>query len=74
MTKSGTGSASVLAVRRVVSVGGREAHWNGENGKFDEVKVNAAERDQSETHADICLFAETGLIIPPPFSGVADAS
>jgi hypothetical protein len=32
-------------------------HWNGEEGKFDMVKVNTAERDQYETHADIRLFA-----------------
>ena len=32
-------------------------HWNGEEGKFDVVKVNTAERDQYETHADIRLFA-----------------
>jgi hypothetical protein len=32
-------------------------HWNGEEGKFDMVKVNTAERDQYETHADVRLFA-----------------
>ena len=32
-------------------------HWNGEDGKFEVVKVNTAERDQYETHADIRLFA-----------------
>ncbi len=32
-------------------------HWNGEDGKFDMVKVNTAERGQYETHADIRLFA-----------------
>lgn len=32
-------------------------HWNGEEGKFDMVKVNTAERNQYETHADIRLFA-----------------
>jgi len=32
-------------------------HWNGEEGKFDMVKVNTAERGQYETHADIRLFA-----------------
>ena len=32
-------------------------HWNGEEGRFDVVKVNTAERDQYETHADIRLFA-----------------
>ncbi|KAI0000762.1 hypothetical protein BJV74DRAFT_899020 [Russula compacta] len=32
-------------------------HWNGEDGKFDMVKVNTAERDQYETHADVRLFA-----------------
>ena len=32
-------------------------HWNGEDGKFDMVKVNTAERDQYETHADIRLYA-----------------
>ena len=32
-------------------------HWNGENGKFDVVKVNMVERDQYETHADIRLLA-----------------
>jgi hypothetical protein len=35
-------------------------HWNGEDGKFDVVKVNTAERDQYETHADIRLF--TGMV------------
>jgi len=35
-------------------------HWNGEEGKFDMVKVNTAERDQYETHADIRLFAGMG--------------
>jgi len=61
-------------VRRVVAVGGREAHWNGENDKFDEVKVNTAERGQSEMHADICLFA--GMVSPvrpfdhPPPTGL----
>jgi hypothetical protein len=37
-------------------------HWNGEEGKFDVVKVNTAERDQYETHADIRLFA--GMVGP----------
>ncbi len=32
-------------------------HWNGEDGKFDMVKVNTAERGQYETHADIRLYA-----------------
>jgi hypothetical protein len=32
-------------------------HWNGSDGKFDVVKVNAAKRDQYETHADVRLFA-----------------
>ena len=32
-------------------------HWNGEDGKFDMVKVNTAEKDQYETHADIRLYA-----------------
>jgi hypothetical protein len=32
-------------------------HWNAEDGKFDMVKVNTAERDQYETHADIRLYA-----------------
>ena len=32
-------------------------HWNGEDGKFDMVKVNTAELDQYETHADIRLYA-----------------
>ena len=31
-------------------------HWNGEDGKFDMVKVNTAERDQYETHVDIRLY------------------
>ncbi|KAI0290050.1 hypothetical protein BC826DRAFT_1187497 [Russula brevipes] len=35
-------------------------HWNGEDGKFDMVKVNTAERDQYETHADVRLFAGMG--------------
>ncbi|KAH9176072.1 hypothetical protein EDB89DRAFT_2091960 [Lactarius sanguifluus] len=35
-------------------------HWNGEDGKFDMVKVNTAERDQYETHADIRLYAGMG--------------
>jgi hypothetical protein len=32
-------------------------HWNGEDGKFDVVKVNTAEQDQYQTHADIRLYA-----------------
>jgi hypothetical protein len=32
-------------------------HWNGEDSKFDVVKVNMAERGQYETHADVRLFA-----------------
>jgi len=32
-------------------------HWNGEDSKFEVVKVNTAEREQYETHADIRLFA-----------------
>jgi len=39
-------------------------HWNGEDGKFDVVKVNTAERDQYGTHADIRLFA--GMVRPRP--------
>ncbi|KAI0262702.1 hypothetical protein BC834DRAFT_939411 [Gloeopeniophorella convolvens] len=35
-------------------------HWNGDDGKFDMVKVNTAERDQYETHADIRLYAGMG--------------
>lgn len=35
-------------------------HWNAEDGRFDAVKVNSAERNQYETHADIRLFA--GLV------------
>ncbi|KAH9966369.1 hypothetical protein BGW80DRAFT_1230368 [Lactifluus volemus] len=35
-------------------------HWNGEDGKFDVVKVNTAEQDQYETHADIRLYAGMG--------------
>ncbi|KAI0296966.1 hypothetical protein B0F90DRAFT_1953249 [Multifurca ochricompacta] len=35
-------------------------HWNGEDGKFDMVKVNTAARDQYETHADIRLYAGMG--------------
>jgi len=35
-------------------------HWNGEDGKFEVVKVNTAVRDQYETHADIRLFAGMG--------------
>ena len=27
-------------------------HWNGEDGKFDVVKVNTAERNQYETRAE----------------------
>jgi hypothetical protein len=30
-------------------------HWNGEDHKFDVVKVNMAERNQYETHADVRL-------------------
>jgi len=69
MTKSGMGSAIVLAVRRVVSVGGREAHWNGENDKFDEVKVNTAERGQNRNacrYPFIRWNGESRSIIPPP--------
>ena len=32
-------------------------HWNGEESRFDVVKVNTAERDQYETHADLRLSA-----------------
>ncbi|TDL26840.1 hypothetical protein BD410DRAFT_799957 [Rickenella mellea] len=35
-------------------------HWNEELNKFDVVKVNNAERDQYETHADIRLHAGLG--------------
>jgi hypothetical protein len=38
-------------------------HWNGEDGKFDVVKVNTAVRDQYETHADVRLFA--GMVRSP---------
>ena len=49
----------MLAVRRVVSVGWRKADFplEGEDDKFDMVKVSTAERDQYETHADIRLYA-----------------
>ena len=35
-------------------------HWNEETNQFDVVKVNNAQPDQYETHADIRLFA--GLV------------
>ena len=46
-------------MRGVVSLGGskRIFRWNGEDGKFDAVKVPTAEQDQYETHADIRLYA-----------------
>ena len=51
-------------------------HWNGEDSRFDVVKVNTAERNQYETHADVRLFA--GMVSPfdrpPPISGLSDAS
>ena len=34
-------------------------HWNGEDCKFEVVKVNTAERNQYETHGDVRLFAGT---------------
>lgn len=37
-------------------------HWNEETNQFDVVKVNNAQPDQYETHADIRLFA--GLVRP----------
>ncbi|GBE86947.1 hypothetical protein SCP_1001910 [Sparassis crispa] len=35
-------------------------HWNNEEGRFDVVKVNSAQRDIYETHADFRLFAGLG--------------
>lgn len=32
-------------------------HWNEHTGTFDAVKVNSADPNQYETHADIRLFA-----------------
>lgn len=32
-------------------------HWNVDEGKFDVVKVNTAEKDQYTTHSDIRLYA-----------------
>jgi hypothetical protein len=48
-------------------------HWNGEEGKFDMVKVNTAERDQYETHADIRLFSGMVRCRFFPSSLLADA-
>ena len=43
----------------MVSLGGSKTDFplEGEDGKFDMVKVNTAERDQYKTHADIHLCA-----------------
>ena len=43
----------------MVSLGGSKTDFplEGEDGKFDMVKVKMAERDQYETHADIRLYA-----------------
>jgi hypothetical protein len=40
----------------------RVFHWNGEENRFDAVKVNGAERENYETRADTRLFA--GLVSP----------
>jgi len=35
-------------------------HWNEETSQFEAVKVNNAQPDQYETHADVRLFAGLG--------------
>jgi len=37
----------------------RVFHWNGDEGKFDVVKVNDSEQDAYQTHADIRLVLGT---------------
>jgi len=63
-TKNGMGSASpcwrCLEWCRWAGVK-RIFHWNGEESKFDVVKVNSAQGDNMyETHADFRLFAGLG--------------
>ncbi|EPQ55964.1 hypothetical protein GLOTRDRAFT_93474 [Gloeophyllum trabeum ATCC 11539] len=63
ITKNGTGNAKpcwrCLEWCRWAGVK-RVFHWNSESEKFDVVKVNSAERDQYETHADGRLYAGLG--------------
>lgn len=69
-TKSGTGTAKpcwrCLEWCRWAGVK-RIFHWNAEELKFEMVKVNSAQLDQYETHADIRLFA--GLVRVISFLG-----
>jgi len=63
-TKNGMGSAKpcwrCLEWCRWAGVK-RVFHWNGEEGKFDVVKVNSAQGNIAyETHADFRLFAGLG--------------
>jgi len=37
----------------------RVFHWNGDEGKFEVVKVNGGEQDVYQTHADIRLVLGT---------------
>ena len=66
VTKSGMGSARpcwrCLEWCRWAGVK-RIFHWNDRTGKFDAVKVNSADPNQYETHADIRLFA--GMVSDP---------
>ncbi|KAI0920602.1 hypothetical protein AcW1_002295 [Taiwanofungus camphoratus] len=62
-TKNGTGSARPCwrclewckwaGIKRIF-------HWNDEEGRFDVVKVNSAQGNLYETHADFRLFAGLG--------------
>ncbi|KAI0772341.1 hypothetical protein BD413DRAFT_623058 [Trametes elegans] len=76
-TKNGMGSAKpcwrCLEWCRWAGVK-RIFHWNADEGKFDVVKVNSAERGQYETHADIRLFAGLVCCLSTHWMTVADAS
>ncbi|VDB92211.1 unnamed protein product [Peniophora sp. CBMAI 1063] len=63
VTKSGMGSARpcwrCLEWCRWAGVK-RIFHWNADAGTFDAVKVNSADPNKYETHADVRLFAGLG--------------
>lgn len=63
ITKSGMGNAKpcwrCLEWCRWAGVK-RVFHWNGDEGRFEVVKVNSANRENYETRADLRLFA--GLV------------
>jgi len=64
VTKSGMGNAKpcwrCLEWCRWAGVK-RVFHWSGDEGRFEVVKVNSAERENYETRADLRLFAGLGL-------------